>query len=358
MDTIKFFSDSDNLTTINDALHLIESKTNSQETFENNRNFHIAAIIEKIISNPSTWDKLCQFNISKIGNKFITHISSIDIENKKNCDLIFSMCIRFAQEFEISSQKESHDEIRMALYFAEENIDKLEESAAKQIRFASFGLPISILKELSNSKSIKNLNELEESLSKAQAERNKIEESLSKYTTEVGLLKKSLETYKNGFNFVGLFEGFDLISTTKKTELETTKKLLIFIAILAILPITAELAIILTHIQKLNEIKSALIAATIPGISLTVIFIYFFRVTLLNHRSIQSQLLQIELRKTLCRFIQHYSDYSKTIKSNDKESLAKFENIIFSELSISAGSIPTAYDGIESAIKAFKTIKP
>ncbi|MHC5879868.1 hypothetical protein ACYT69_13165, partial [Streptococcus pyogenes] len=65
----------------------------------------------------------------------------------------------------------------------------------------------------------------------------------------------------------------------------------------------------------------------IPTISLIAILVYYFRVLLSNYKSLQSQLLQIDLRMTLCRFIHNYSEYASDMKKQDKGSLEKFESV-------------------------------
>lgn len=65
-------------------------------------------------------------------------------------------------------------------------------------------------------------------------------------------------------------------------------------------------------------------------------------------------MVQIELRKTLCQFIQNYSDYSKNIKEKDANSLEKFENLIFSGLVTNEDKLPSTFDGIEQLTKLIK----
>jgi len=72
---------------------------------------------------------------------------------------------------------------------------------------------------------------------------------------------------------------------------------------------------------------------------------------------VKSQLLQIDLRKTLCRFIQHYSEYSSKLKKDDPESLNKFESLIFSGIISDEGNIPSTYDGIDQFTKFIKSLK-
>ena len=95
----------------------------------------------------------------------------------------------------------------------------------------------------------------------------------------------------------------------------------------------------------------------IPLISLEIILIYFFRVVLMNYRSVKAQILQIELRQTLCEFIQSYANYSSAIKEKDKEVLNKFENLIFSGVLSDPEKLPSTFDGLEQIAALIKNIK-
>ena len=81
------------------------------------------------------------------------------------------------------------------------------------------------------------------------------------------------------------------------------------------------------------------------------------RVILHNYKRVKTELLQLELRKTFCQFIQSYADYAKEVKKDDSEALSKFENIIFSVIVADNSSLPTTYDGLEQLTKLFSQIK-
>ena len=95
----------------------------------------------------------------------------------------------------------------------------------------------------------------------------------------------------------------------------------------------------------------------IPTASVIAILIYYFRILLHNLNEVKAQLLQIELRKTLCQFIQSYTDYSHKIKEKDSESLSKFENLIFSGLVSSNEKLPSTFDGLEQLSGFIKAIR-
>lgn len=95
----------------------------------------------------------------------------------------------------------------------------------------------------------------------------------------------------------------------------------------------------------------------VPYLTLMIIIIYFFRVSLFNFRSIKAQMTQLSLRMSLCQFIQSYADYSKGIISDNKDLLVRFENIIFSNIVVTEENIPSTYDGLEQLATMIGTLK-
>lgn len=96
---------------------------------------------------------------------------------------------------------------------------------------------------------------------------------------------------------------------------------------------------------------------TLPIFGLEFVLIYFFRVVLTHYNSIQTQIMQIELRQSLCQFIQSYADYAKEIKEKDGGSLEKFENLIFSSILSTPDKVPSTFDGLEQLSNLIKNLK-
>ena len=94
-----------------------------------------------------------------------------------------------------------------------------------------------------------------------------------------------------------------------------------------------------------------------PILGLEFVLIYFFRVVLTHYNSIQTQIMQIELRQSLCQFIQSYADYAKEIKEKDGGSLEKFENLIFSSILSTPDKVPSTFDGLEQLSNLIKNLK-
>ncbi|WP_238327084.1 hypothetical protein [Rodentibacter pneumotropicus] len=95
----------------------------------------------------------------------------------------------------------------------------------------------------------------------------------------------------------------------------------------------------------------------LPIFGLELVIIYFFRVVLTHYNSVQTQIMQIELRQSLCQFIQSYVDYAKEIKEKDGASLEKFENLIFSSILSTPDKVPSTFDGLEHLSNLIKNMK-
>lgn len=67
--------------------------------------------------------------------------------------------------------------------------------------------------------------------------------------------------------------------------------------------------------------------------------------------------MQLELRMTLCQFIQSYAEKSKELKVVNKEGFEKFENLIFSSIVSSDEKIPSTFDGMEHITNFVKNFK-
>lgn len=355
MELKSFFTDREIRTSIDNFAKKI-SNTDTVNDFEKEKIYHLLHTINLIRKNSAEWDTHCQANISWIGDKYYQQLVTSGAERGELLDLIFSSTYRFLVEMEISSGLDSL-EINALHTFVSSNLPHFSPKAVVQINFADNQMPIGILKLLFSSEhvqSIKNIAKLKED-EKTSEERWNTE--ISEREKKVNTIKQTLDKYETAFNFVGLYSGFDKLANEKKSEKENATFWLKIFGPLILLPSTIELTIILTHIGEIDKIQNTLVTSAIPAISLTLLIIYFFRIFLSNYNSIKSQLLQIDLRMTLCAFIQDYANYSSEIKSKDKEALEKFENIIFSGLVGDNDKIPSTFDGMEQISSFIKSIK-
>lgn len=337
--------------------HKIDGLVPSDD-FEKQRNSLIRLVVSAMESKPEEWDNFCQINIEWIGDQFISRLSDEEKElSKERLDDICAICFRFLFELYLSIKNDLSMEFEAARCFVFNNVDSFESNAKEQIEYAIRDMPINIFKAIANSDSIESIKDFNAVSVKAEKLKKEWEKDLTARERRVNKLKESLSEYENGFNFVGLFQGFDDLATVKAKERDNILFWLKILSVLIVSPVLAEFIIIYMNIDRISTIKDGIIVSIFPTISLVAISVYYFRVLLFNYKSVKSQLLQIDLRKTLCRFIQHYSKYSSEIKKQDSESLAKFENIIFSGIVTEEGNLPSTYDGIEQIGKLIKSAK-
>lgn len=164
---------------------------------------------------------------------------------------------------------------------------------------------------------------------------------------EIKEIQKSLEAQKSEYNFVGLSNGFRTLRDSKVTELESEKltyNCLMGLIITLILVKSAWSA----YYLNINAFNSPIfIIVTISTILFLFILLYFFRISLVNVKSIKSQILQIDLRLTLCQFIHNYDFDTKDLREGMKESFGKFESVIFAPLVATEDQMPATFDGLE-----------
>lgn len=325
--------------------------------FDKQRNSLIRLIINAMEKRPDEWNTFCQINIKWIGDQFINRLADEKELTKERLDEICSMCFRFLFELYLSTKNDLAMEFEAARRFVFDNVSLFEVTAKEQIEFAIRDMPISIFKEIANSEGIESLKNFDAVSAKAKNLKEEWDRDLSEKESRVKTIEASLSRYENAFNFVGLYQGFDDLSKEKIRERDGILFWLRLLSLVIVLPIVAELAFIYANIDNLNIIRDGVLVSIFPTISLVAISIYYFRVLLFNYKSVKSQLLQIDLRKTLCRFIQSYSGYASEIKSKDADALERFERVIFSGIVTEDGNLPSTFDGIEQISKLINSFK-
>jgi len=363
-DKIQFFVLEQNrqaLYTVLSALENIKevATTNNQQFFESKRNTYIKLIINSMVSNVTLWDDKCSLNIPAIGEKFIETVRSITPSSGKPAlDNLYTFCYRFFYELYITAQDDFVSPPLTEIFmFTANAIEEFDDSAKNQIKFTSQGMPIFILKHLLNSDGISKIIDFNRTVKHAEELKTNWDKELEEKSSRTGQLKESLDRYTTAFNFVGLYDGFNTLSSDKKKEKNILLACLIVFGALAISPVICELTFIILNYENISKYQTTLIYSAFPAISIIVLLTYYFRIFLMNYKSVKSQLLQIELRKTLCRFIQDYADYSNKIKKEDKEALTKFESVIFSGIVSNDEKLPSTFDGIDQLTKFISSVK-
>ncbi|WGE59177.1 hypothetical protein [Actinobacillus equuli] len=374
-------------------INLIEESINLLEKYKSNldensssyyRTDVILPILSSIKSSENEWVEKCQYLYPKYKNNLLNVLESLK-DTMPNDDIselieeIYCLCAYLLREFILYMESEEpygyrfgtnklsivHNKILSDNYTF---INPMNDKRLNSIKDKQ--LDIWILGHYFYGKSFKSFEKYE-SLVK-ESEQNSLEiqrqidikkNSLSAFINEkeekVKLLAKQLEEQKTAFNFVGLSKGFEKLLSQKRWSKWTSFGIMsVFCVLLIALPIVIIGERFFNWFAEYNiEWSKIGWEQMLPILGLELVFIYFFRVALTHYNSIQTQIMQLELRQSLCQFIQSYADYAKEIKEKDGASLEKFENLIFSSILSTPDKVPSTFDGLEQLSNFIKEFK-
>ena len=262
-----------------------------------------------------------------------------------------------------------HPEVADAIYIDKkvnlllESVDLFHGDLLPSIELIKNEFHITLLNFYLGGKSYQSFINYENTVKEADGKIHKIEFEINKLNAEFENKKKEVEKLetvlnkqKEGFNFVALSKGFSQLLSEKEKSRNWNLRFLIGVGLLIL---SVPIFNIWVHLNNNTENNWSNISwqQALAYVGLELLLIYFFRVALYQYRAVQSQIMQLELRKSLCQFIQNYAEYAKEIKQNDKEALEKFENLIFSSIVANDDKIPTTFDGMEQITKLTEIFK-
>lgn len=378
---------------MNNMIEVIERSIDFLEKYksnldENSSSYYridvILPILSKIKSSEDEWSEKCQYLYSKYKDDLLKTLKHLKNTTTKDNILeiieeIYCLCAYLLREYILYMESNEpyvyrfgvdelsivHNKILSDNYtfINPKNESKLNIIKDKQ-------LDIWILGYYFYGKSFKSFEKYENLVKESKQNSLGIqrqidiqENSLSAFINEkeekVKLLAKQLEEQKTAFNFVGLSQGFEnLLSKKRCAKWASFAIMSIFCILLLILPIFFLGGRFLNWFHEYNiQWKDIGWEQMLPILGLELVFIYFFRVALTHYNSIQTQIMQLELRQSLCQFIQSYADYAKEIKEKDGASLEKFENLIFSSILSTPDKVPSTFDGLEQLSNFIKELK-
>lgn len=390
-----FFQKKDNKAIIRSFLDLKLLKEDENKFFENDiadANFDLlktsANIINNIFTFPIAWDNYTKLNIGLYGEQFLDCIKKVTNTSFNNGHIsphiqklyLSSLRFFFEIDFMIKEGEEEHEGFKKS--FSGMNIKKeavsntinefFDDEFKLELLYIINSTPLLITKNLFHSEQIKLFSTFDEkrltaekTLNDIASSKDEITKKISDFQTEleqkeqtVENLQATLDKQETAFNFVGLYKGFNELAKRKQKEATNTFCFLIVLAFsLIAFPLSAMISIYNPNDISQSSAISTHLLNLLPLISLEIILLYFFRVVLHNYKSIKAQVLQVELRQTLCQFIQNYADYSKEIKKDDPAVLEKFENLIFSGIISDAENLPSTFDGMDQITKLLSSLK-
>lgn len=323
------------------------------DPFSSKRNDYIRLMISSFLSKPENWDNETPISNSSIGGNLIEEVQSLDFD-KPTLDIIFSYCYRFLVEFYLTVPNELDNLYSQIYHFALHEVTSFDRNSQIQIEYALRGLPVCVVKRMVTSQDFEQLKSFASATAAAQKLKSEWDANLNEREVKLQTLSDELKKHETAFNFVELYEGFSDLGRTKLAEKSSAKLITLLLGLVIPLPLFVEFFYLLSETAVNGGVNKL---TFIPMASLTLLFVYYFRISLANYNSIKAQLIQIELRKSLCRFIQRYADYSKEIKSNNPDALEKFESLIFSNIMPSEDKIPSTFDGVEQIASLLNAIK-
>ena len=323
------------------------------------------------------WLSICPFNYHHIGESFENILNFLENNwDSEILDDIFLMSIRFLREAELTMRRQYKQKLwndddtyeRIWDWFKSLTNDDIHYNQRFQLNYIQNDYSLMLLNDYLGNKSFQAFLNYEENIKKIEQHSivlketsDNIQKSADEKLEKVEQLSDTLENLKQGFNFVALSDGFSRMLNEKKASKKWMLSLLFLIAvIISVIPVFKMIpACEMIPICKIFSDGDTNLTWQQIAISagLELVLIYFFRVVLFHYRTVQTQIMQLDLRLSLCQFIQSYAEYAKEIKTNDKDALDKFENLIFSSILSSDEKIPSTFDGLEqlnSLIKQFK----
>lgn len=353
---LTFFQTKDTKSALQSFNAKLQTYTPSSE-FEKHRNSAISKIIQSISETSNSWDIDCQISILHLREDFSSYLQQ-NQENTKttvDLDILFSYCYQFLYEKNMSHYVSLDKNLNGILIFVKENIEKFSPQARQYIEMTESTLVTRVLKRIYGSTEIKSILMIENFESNVAKRIGRWDAKLTERERKVESYNKELQKHESAFNFVGLYEGFENLMKEKQKEQTIYVGWIIFLGVAIIAVLFAKILSILISPPDATDPITYLLCASI--LALLAALLYFFRIALLNFKSIKSQILQIQLRQTLCRFIQGYVDYKRDGEKLGKVDLSMFEKLIFSNIVAGEEQIPSTFDSLDHLASIIKTIK-
>jgi hypothetical protein len=316
-------------------------------------------ILDFIVANGTAVDENSQFSIPLISRTFLNLLRDFRAPySTENVDQLSAIVFRVLTEYNLSIAGEAPRQIQDFIDSVENRMDSLPSSVRSSIEYSQRSLPIRLLKQMLATEEISAVRDVG---AFSQSVRSNITNWQAKLDEQQGAatqLGAIFERHAGSLNFGNLHEGFSDMLKDVNIELRQAQKGIWFFGFLLLLPALFEIIFVASHISAGISPPIQLLGITAVGtVTLTLILLYFFRIALRKADSCRAQLMQINLRRSLCRFIQPYTDYSKDVREKHNETFAKFESLIFSGLVGTTDKLPSSFDGLEQISGLVKALK-
>lgn len=298
-------------------------------------------------------DKYCQVTILSWEIRFKSLLDN-GKNSKEDNEIIFSIMYRFLREVMLNGMVDDREGSALSEILLKYNPvpqgAEFSKRTVDSLNYSNNEFPIVIYAK--QTRKIAHLVYEQDVLDK------KIEKRIKRYDDEsvrLSSLEEKISGLKSEYNFVALSHAFSSMETIKKGE----RKVLVVCMVLVqffMLSIPAFVFCKFSTSLETDDFGKMLLHFS-PIVTIELMLIYLFRVFLQQFNNVKTVLLQIELRRNICQFIEGYADYAKELKEKNPVSLEKFEALVFSGLISNQNQLPSSFDGVEQLAKLASAIR-
>lgn len=322
---------------------------------------HLALVLDLMLANPEKFDEFCSVNIEWVGRVFLGEIGSYfegpQEKRAKIARTIFVSAYRFLCELEFTQPGEASFEVRRVINFVHDNLERFEGTDRQQLVYAAYSMPAQVVKRLIGSPGLTNIREFSQTVERSRELKTEWDKDLKQREELLAGLAGTISKLSSEYNFVGLVHGFQALKADKENERRFSYRSLLAIATCMLVLPAAQFYFVVSNLESIDTHKATLVYALPTILALEVILLYLFRVVLGQFRSVKAQLLQIDLRISLCQFVESYSEYVSKLRKNDSSALTKFESLVFSGLVAGESDIPSTFDGAEQIASLVRSLR-
>lgn len=315
----------------------------------------ILTALKLLADRPRHFDDFCAYSIDRYGVRFQNEMDGeIDSEAFHN---ILIHCYRFLSEYNFYREGESPDslayEVERALDLIRYEVVDIRKNVKNQLIYIDNFMPVALAKSYLFKADFGLMREFDTKHGGLGKTITELDTKLAQSTQDVNKLHDALKSYKDAFNFVGLHKGFDDIARSKRNSARISMALMTLLAGLMVAPFVWKLWNIFNGVPAIGAGIELLVAL----IGYDLLLLYFFRVLYHGYKSVKGQLVQLDLRRAVCQFIQSYAEYAVKIKGDNPALLEKFEALVFSGIVTNEDNIPSTFDGLEQMVKLLEKVK-
>lgn len=336
---------------------VVSNKDNVKSTVNTKdfKDYLVTTVLHSVINNIEFYCRKSSFALTNYKATLIKRIQSKFTPNDED---IFNICYAIIYEAYISlpSPDGLEPELYNLVYFVRSKYKSLDSEAGMLSNIVQ-NYHVWLMKYLFNHPAIESIAIVEETSQKVTEVSSDIQQtierwdnSLSQREEKIEAMEARLKDAETGFNFVGLTKAFIGLAFDKKKEIQNVEDSVRFWRSIA-------------FIMPLITILIGAFASNVgwqvlaPMASMILISLYFYRVSITDLKSLRAQLVQLELRKALCQFVEKYTEYSSEVKDKNFNPLQKFEDLVFSSIVMDGQNIPSTFDGVDQISKFLKQLK-